>query len=252
MQKINERIPSDKIIADIHTNGFAIVENVIEEQALRRIKTEMSSLFELASFGENEFHGYRTRRIHGLLAKTRALDVLVMHPVALVVAEAILGAEFQLSIGVGIEILPGESAQPLHREGDLYPSVRADVTTVLSSMWTLTEFTERNGATRMVRESHLGREGATVVATAGPGSLILWQGKTLHAAGANLDSTSRIGINFDYNLGWLRQQENQYLSIPPPIAARLPERLQRLIGYQMSSRGRLGQVNFEDPIRLLQ
>jgi len=40
--------------------------------------------------------------------------------------------------------------------------------------------------------------------------------------GANTTKASRIGMNIGYSLGWLRQEENQYLACPPEIARTLP------------------------------
>ena len=45
----------------------------------------------------------------------------------------------------------------------------------------------------------------------------------------------RVGINITYCLGWLRQEENQYLSCPPAIARTLDPKLQALLGYAMGS-----------------
>ena len=53
-----------------------------------------------------------------------------------------------------------------------------------------------------------------------------------------------------YNLGWLRQEENQVLSSLPEIARHFPERLQRLIGYDLGG-PYLGFVEEGNPIRLL-
>ena len=54
-----------------------------------------------------------------------------------------------------------------------------------------------------------------------------------------------------YILGWLRQEENQYLAVPPEIARTLPENLQRLVGYQLSGGlGFSGDVG-KDPIEVL-
>ena len=44
-----------------------------------------------------------------------------------------------------------------------------------------------------------------------------------------------MGLNITYALGWLRQEENQYLSCPPEIARTLDPDLQALIGYSMGS-----------------
>ena len=53
------------------------------------------------------------------------------------------------------------------------------------------------------------------------------------AAGITPAGEDRIGLNITYSLGWLRQEENQYLSTPPELAKSLPRELQELIGYAM-------------------
>ncbi len=45
----------------------------------------------------------------------------------------------------------------------------------------------------------------------------------------------RIGINIDYVLGWLRQEENQYLSYTLDEVRQFPERVQRLLGYEVAA-----------------
>ena len=40
----------------------------------------------------------------------------------------------------------------------------------------------------------------------------------MHGAGANTSDDWRCGIILSYSLGWLRQEENQFLSIPPDTA----------------------------------
>jgi hypothetical protein len=55
-------------------------------------------------------------------------------------------------------------------------------------------------------------------------------------------------MNLGYSLGWLRQEENQYLACPPEIARELPEGLLRLMGYQRGAFA-LGYVDdFVDPL----
>ena len=46
-------------------------------------------------------------------------------------------------------------------------------------------------------------------------------------------------MNITYLLGWLRQEENQYLSCPPEIARDLDPALQALLGYTVGN-GSLG------------
>jgi hypothetical protein len=39
-----------------------------------------------------------------------------------------------------------------------------------------------------------------------------------------------------YSLGWLRQEENQYLTVPREIADSYPDHVRRLMGYQAHGR----------------
>jgi ectoine hydroxylase-related dioxygenase (phytanoyl-CoA dioxygenase family) len=63
------------------------------------------------------------------------------------------------------------------------------------------------------------------------GSVVIYYGSVFHGGGANSTDVPRIGIAFGYTLGWLRQEENQYLAVPPERARSLSPELQRLIGY---------------------
>ena len=67
------------------------------------------------------------------------------------------------------------------------------------------------------------------------GSCIIYLGRTLHSGGENRSAQGidRWGLNVDYNLGWLRQEVNQYLDVPPHVARTLPPQIQELIGYTM-------------------
>ena len=72
----------------------------------------------------------------------------------------------------------------------------------------------------------------TVAATMPRGSVLLYSGSAYHGGGANKSDTTRVGINITYCLGWLRQEENQYLSCPPEIARTLDPDLLQLMGYR--------------------
>lgn len=65
--------------------------------------------------------------------------------------------------------------------------------------------------------------------------MLIYTGTVFHGGGANISNGDRVGLNITYTLGWLRQEENQYLSCPPEIARDLSPELQALIGYAMGS-----------------
>ncbi|MFQ5558817.1 MAG: phytanoyl-CoA dioxygenase family protein [Acidimicrobiales bacterium] len=64
------------------------------------------------------------------------------------------------------------------------------------------------------------------------GSVLVYNGSVLHGGGRNItEDRHRLGVLLHYTLGWLRQEENQYLSCPPEIARDLDPELRALIGY---------------------
>ena len=103
--------------------------------------------------GRNDFEGFGTKRIYALFAKTRGFDELAIHPLLLGVLDRVLG-HYQLSGPVGIDIGPGETAQGLHRDDVVYPLPWPHQQVVLNTMWALDDFTEENGATRIMPGSH--------------------------------------------------------------------------------------------------
>jgi ectoine hydroxylase-related dioxygenase (phytanoyl-CoA dioxygenase family) len=67
------------------------------------------------------------------------------------------------------------------------------------------------------------------------GSCLFYTGKVYHGGGANRSEHTRVGLNITYVVGWLRQEENQYLSVPQEVAMTLPDELLRLMGYRMGA-----------------
>ena len=53
------------------------------------------------------------------------------------------------------------------------------------------------------------------------------------AAAPTISNTWRYGVILTYSLGWLRQEENQYLDVPPEVLATLTPELQALTGHVM-------------------
>jgi ectoine hydroxylase-related dioxygenase (phytanoyl-CoA dioxygenase family) len=141
-----------------------------------------------------------------------------------------------------IRIQPSQGAQVLHRDRLAWGGyLQRTIEPQLNMIWAVTDFTKENGATRVVPGSHLWEDGRgahedeITYAEMKAGSVIVYTGSVIHSGGANVSAADRVGINITYSLGWLRQEENQYLSCPPEIAATLPGDLQRLIGYSMGS-----------------
>jgi ectoine hydroxylase-related dioxygenase (phytanoyl-CoA dioxygenase family) len=203
-----------------------------------RKKADLQRILATVPTGRNDFEGFSTQRIYALFAKTRTFDDAALDPLLLGVLEGVLGSGFQLSAPVGINIGPGESAQRLHRDEN-FPIARPHQELVLNSMWALDDFTEANGATRVVPGSHRwvdrvpddGTE--TVQATMPAGSVMFFVGSVFHSGGANATAAARLGVILHFCAGWVRPQENHILGVPKEIVRGLDPRLQGLLGYGM-------------------
>jgi ectoine hydroxylase-related dioxygenase (phytanoyl-CoA dioxygenase family) len=80
------------------------------------------------------------------------------------------------------------------------------------------------------------------------GSVVFYSGSVYHGGGANRSPATRIGLNITYAVAWLRQEENQYLSVPREVAETLPVDLLRLMGYDRGAYA-LGYIDdLRDPI----
>jgi ectoine hydroxylase-related dioxygenase (phytanoyl-CoA dioxygenase family) len=227
-------------IADLLAeHGYVIVTGLMPPADVAAARADLSRVLGATPTGRNAFEGFSTQRVYALFAKTRTFDQAAIHPLMLAVLDDALG-HYQLSAPVGIRIGPGERAQILHRDDAIYPLPEPHPPVVLNTMWPLDEFTESNGATRLVPGSHqwaAGRQpGAAdpvLTATMSPGSVMIYLGSLWHGGGANLTGQPRLGVILEYAAGWLRPQENHCLAVPRAVVRDLPQRLQELLGYNI-------------------
>lgn len=247
-----------KALAD---DGAVIVDDVASTALLDRFDAEIAPYVEATTPGPDDFSGHNTRRTGALIARSPAAREMVMHSLVLGTCKQVLGhaSSFQLHLTQVISIGPGEPAQPVHRDQWAYdfftfpPGYEVQCNTI----WALTDFTEENGATRVVPGSnHLEdklrlTQEDTVPAEMRRGSILFYTGAVYHGGGANRSDAVRTGVNITYNLSWLRQEENQYLAVPLEQARELDVDLLRLMGYQRGAYA-LGYVgDLQDPIEVV-
>ena len=230
----------------LRTAGCAIVERLVDPEVVDRVLNEMDPYIVATPNGGDDFSGRLTTRTGALLARSRSSVEMVAHPLVLEATNQVLSpfaSNFQLHLTQVIAIGPGSVAQPLHRDQwcfDFFPFPE-EMDVEVSTIWALDDFTEENGATRIIPGSMLDPKEScadvhrTLPATMPKGSVVLYSGRTIHGGGANRSDRVRRALNVDYVLGWLRQEENQYLSCPPDVARTLPENVQKLAGYAMGA-----------------
>ena len=252
---------ADEVAAALAEDGAAIVDNLINADTVDKVAAELRPWIDATRFGPDDFSGRRTKRTGGLVGRSQGCRDLVMNPLALATTKKVLShaMSFQLHLTQVIAIDPGQPAQPIHRDQwafDFFPFPKG-YEVQCNTLWAMTDFTEQNGATRVVPGSnHFDdklqfREKDSVPAEMTRGSVLFYTGAVYHGGGANRSDATRIGINITYNVSWLRQEENQYLSVPLEIAKTLPVELLRLIGYARGAYA-LGYVDdLRDPIEVV-
>jgi len=261
IEHLDPSTSADKIAEILERDGACIVDRLVDAQVLGKLRAELAPYIEATAMGTDSFSGRRTKRTGGLVARSETAREIVQNPLVLGAVKALLkgATSFHLHLTQVIAIGPDEPAQMIHRDQwafDFFPFPKG-YEVQCNTIWALTDFTEQNGATRVIPGSHLYDDGLkfeekdTEPAEMSAGSVLFYTGAIYHGGGANRSDATRFGLNITYARSWLRQEENQYLSVPHDIARELPEPLLRLIGYARGAYA-LGYVDdLRDPIEVL-
>jgi ectoine hydroxylase-related dioxygenase (phytanoyl-CoA dioxygenase family) len=249
-----------EIAAHLSQWGYAIVDDAVDQATMDRLEAESAPYISASDTGRDEYDGRSTRRTGMLIARCPTSRELVMHPTVVGTLQRFLGhaSAVQLHLTQIIAIGPGETRQKLHRDQmafDFFP-FPADYHVQCNTMWALTDFTVENGGTHIVPgTSQLSDEESakldSVQVEMKRGSLLFYDGKVFHSGGANVSGGTRLGVNITYSVGWVRQEENQFLACPPEIARDLDDELLKMMGYQQGAFA-LGYVgDQQDPLAYL-
>src|SRR4051794_1484484 len=246
-------------VNEVAEQGYTIVPDAIDLGAVDALAGDLLRLEgKLGTTpATNSFEGSNTWRIYNLLVHGDLYEQIPVHPHVLPVVEGVLDHGCLVSSLSSIAIGPGETAQPIHADDQLIPIPKPHPPTVCNTMWALTDFTEANGATRIIPGSHLsdhspnyGEQYDSIAAEMPKGSVLVWHGSLWHGGGANETDERRVGIAMNYCAGYIRQQENQQLGIPTETARRFSPRLRELVGYGIYN-GLIGHIDKHDPAHLL-
>ncbi len=277
LPRIHASEPTKAITDILSEHGAVIVEDLLDKDLLDRFNAELDGQLNESAQGDERgfinagvaaFFGDRTEHLAGLAAKSHVFSTEVLtHPIYRAVCDEILlpnCATYQLNLAHVLNRGPGGTPQPLHRDEDVWVHLaKPRPTIMLASVLALRDFTADNGATRVIPGSHLWdpkrqpTDAEAIPAVMKAGSGIIYLGSTIHAAGANNTADQwRRGMHISYSVGWLRTEENQYLSIPLDQARKLPRESQNLLGFGVHDAiaqrgGYLGTVDLGDPVDLM-
>jgi ectoine hydroxylase-related dioxygenase (phytanoyl-CoA dioxygenase family) len=239
----------------IDSDGYTIVEDAIDAELVAALTADLLRIeraLDVRPAG-NAFEGAHTVRIYNLLAHGPLYARIPVHEHVLPIVEGVLDRGCLISSLSSISIDPGESAQPIHADDQLLPVPKPHPPLVCNTMWALTDFTDANGATRIIPGSHTrdhspeyGRDYDSIPAEMRRGSVLIWHGSLWHGGGANRTRERRVGIAMNYCAGFVRQQENQQLGLSADIVRSFSPRLLELVGYGIY-RGLIGHIDKRSP-----
>ncbi len=244
----------------LREHGYAIVDGLAAAEQLDQLDAEVAHHIRASATGRDIYDGTHTRRTGALIARSPTARELVMDPLVVGTVRNFLShaTTVQLHLTQIISIEPGESQQKPHRDQmafDFFP-FPADYHVQCNTMWALSDFTVENGATHIwpgtsaVDDADAERM-PSFQAEMTRGSVLFYDGKVVHGGGANRSETVRRGVNITYAVGWVRQEENQFLACPAGLAATLDDDLLKMMGYQQGAFA-LGYVgDQQDPLAVL-
>ena len=249
------------IDATLRRDGALVIDDLAEVELLDDVLAEMEPYVDATPSGGDDFSGRNTKRTGALVARSPSARRLVQHPLILDVTGRLLdrAENFQLHLTQIISIGPDSPGQSIHRDEWAFDffDFPSDYHVQCNTIWAMTDFTEQNGATRVIPGSqdwpkhHHHPVEATIPVEMTKGSCLLYTGKVYHGGGENRTDTTRRGLNITYDVAWLRQEENQYLSCPPEVAATLDDELLRLMGYRVGAYA-LGYIDdVRDPLQAI-
>ncbi|MCR9259749.1 MAG: phytanoyl-CoA dioxygenase family protein [Pseudomonadaceae bacterium] len=241
--------PHSDISRALGEAGCVVITGVTDAELRQSITAELAPHMAAVAIDEvddpEEFYPGHTRRVSALVARSASTtENLIAHPLSQHICDTHLlpNSEYgyQLHVSAALEVGPGAREQVLHREEDsftFFPLPRPNI--IVASMWAISDFRADNGATLLVPDSHKWSadrkpEPEEIVNAEMPaGAVLFWMGGLLHGAGANTSQDWRYGVILTYSLGWVRQEENQYLDVPRQRMKELTPELKRIIGFDM-------------------
>ena len=253
----------DEHVKRVADDGYTIIEDAFDVAFADEVRADLERLEDELGIvpAGNAFEGAATVRIYNLLAHGPLYQSIAVAPSVLPVVDRVLDPGCLVSSLSSIAICAGEKAQPIHADDQLIPIPKPHPPTVCNTMWAITDFTEENGATRLMPGTHLAdgnpdftrdynAAGETIAAEMAKGSVLVWHGSLWHGGGANRTDERRYGIAMNYCAGYIRQQENQQLGLPADLVRTFPPRLQTLVGYGIYN-GLMGHIDKKSPASLL-
>jgi ectoine hydroxylase-related dioxygenase (phytanoyl-CoA dioxygenase family) len=238
-------LPKDlhhRVLAEhVLEHGYVVIRNAFSPAEADVAKAEIDRLHGAEPrVGRDVFEGFKTNRVFNLLGKTRAFDRFCMVDAVDALNRYFLQDNYLIYVMESIVINPGENAQGLHHDDapTRMPRPRGPLTA--ATMIVLDDYTELNGATRVIPGSHkwgddrLGREAEAISVVCPKGSIVYFLGTLWHSGGANRSLKPRYAATIQYCQPWMRPLENLMFAVDPrrALSGEIPAKIVDMMGYK--------------------
>jgi ectoine hydroxylase-related dioxygenase (phytanoyl-CoA dioxygenase family) len=239
---VTDDLLSDEEKTTLDEQGFLPLEGVLNEDQVRLLRNRFDELVKMEGdkAGTEVRQEEGTNRLSNLVDKGKMFEVCISHPKVLSAMQHVLGTEFRLSSLNGRAALPGQGLQGLH--ADWGKGVEPGDYFVCNSIWLLSDFTEENGATRVIPGSHRSRQhprdvledskaphSGEVILTGKAGTVVVFNAHTWHGGSLNRTDAPRYGLHGYYTRRDQKQQTDQKAMLSEKTVARLSEELRTVV-----------------------
>jgi len=255
LRSVANDAPLEEILAIIKEDGGVIIRKLLTPSQIERFNAEIEPAMQALNPGSThddefiaDFHGSNTKRLTNLINHSKTFrEEIIDNDLVHSVCEATFSEEsgtYWMTTAQVVEIGPGNKAQILHRDlENWYPFIAMGKTgpeVIINCMIAFTDFTEENGATRVIPGSNhwddyedRGTPDDTIPAEMNAGDALIFSGKLVHGGGANVSADLyRRGVAFAFNPGFLNVEEAYPFLITKDLAKSLSPRVQRIIGFR--------------------
>ncbi len=236
------------ILAALADDGACVVENALSTALCDALLDDFAPHLAAMDWGLDElgyrddFYGARTKRLHGLFSKSSHMVDVLLQPLLIQLAQDLfvttkLAKDIRLSNAELMVLGQKQGVQDFHTDAVswAYAQRHTGQEILVSANYALTEFTTKNGATRVVPGSHCWdsdrrpREQEICLATMPKGAALIYSGNVLHSGGKNDTAEQRTGLYVGLIPSWLKPIENQLITNESADILACPETARRLL-----------------------
>lgn len=264
----------DRARRDFSTFGYALIKDCLSQCEVAALRERLLEQAErecaagkahLADAGR-PYYGAPRRGAHADFQLVRVLpnkgavfrELILQPQVMVLMDQAFSGREFCISNLAGMITRGGTPAQVIHCDQSYLPDPPPSAW-VSNVLYMITEFTDENGATRVVPGSHRqppprveyhrdgrieGQEDIETIPVEGaPGTAFVFDGRLWHGAGASRVPGPRLAISGYYMIPFLRQSENYPACIHDDVYRQLTPDQRAMLGFKLAS-----TLNYIEPM----